>query len=98
MGADMTLACLLSHVNYLFDDLPVSGLLDSDPAWPARLRTRVYMVCEYLRDQSIHQVQRGSVFTHGPFPCNPYAIQLARYSSSILSQPPKNGKETGDER
>ena len=25
-------------------------------------------------------VQHGSVFTHGPSPCNPYTIQLARYS------------------
>ena len=94
----MTLACLLSHVNYLFDDLPVSSLLYSDPAWPARLRTSVYMVCEHLRDQSIHEVQRGSVFTHGPSPCNPYAIQLVRYYSSILLQPLKNGKETDDKR
>ena len=92
------LRCLLSLVGYLLGDLPVSSLVSSDPAWPARLLTRVYMVCEHVRDQSIHKDQRGSVFTHGPSPCNPYAIQLARYYSSLLSQPSKNGKEAVEKR
>jgi hypothetical protein len=63
-----------------------------------RLLTRVSMVYEHLRNQSIHQVQRDSVFTHGPSPCNPDTLQLTRYYSSILVEPAKNGKETDDKR
>ena len=42
---------LLSLVSYLLGDLPVSSLLYSDPAWPARLLTRASKVCEHLRGQ-----------------------------------------------
>ena len=43
--------CLLSLVGYLLGDLPVSSLIDSDPAWPARLLTRTFKVLEHLRGQ-----------------------------------------------
>ena len=49
------LRCLLSHENDLLGDLPVSSLLSSDPARPARLCTSVHMVCEHLRMQCIHE-------------------------------------------
>ena len=39
----------------------------------------------------MHLVQRGSVFTPGPSPGNPYAIQLARYYESLLPVPAKSG-------
>lgn len=48
------LRCLLSHVTDLLGDLPVSSLVSSDPARPARLCTSVHMVCEHLRMQCIH--------------------------------------------
>ena len=49
------LRCVLSHENDLLGDLPVSSLVSSDPAWPARLCTSVHMVCEHLRIQYIHE-------------------------------------------
>jgi hypothetical protein len=95
------LRCLLSHENDLLGDLPVSSLLSSDPARPARLCTSVHMVCEHLRVK-LHSrgtlVQRGSVFTPSPSLGNPDAIQLARYYSSILSPPSQSGKETDGKR
>ncbi len=59
MLSGLRLFCLLSRANYLLDDLPVSSLIDSDPAWPVRLLTRVYMVHEHLRDECLHKVYKN---------------------------------------
>ena len=45
------LRCLLSLVGYLLGDLPVSSLVSSDPAWPARLLTRTFKVLKHVRGQ-----------------------------------------------
>jgi hypothetical protein len=39
-------------------------------------------------------VQHGSVFTHSPSLWNPYTIQLAMYSLSILMGAKKTGNRT----
>jgi hypothetical protein len=45
----------------------------------------------YARDLSAGLGERGSVFTDGPAPCNPYALQFSRCCRAILSQPSKSG-------
>jgi hypothetical protein len=63
MRSSLRLFCLPSRATYLLDDLPVSSLHCSDPAWPARLLTRGCTVSEHLLIL-VHSRGSTGLFSH----------------------------------